>query len=285
MRPPAAGADAVRGPRSASGSPGPARPGAAPTRSPAATPEEARPFPGRQLRHADPVLAGEHATVVRLHVADDGQAAAVPDAVQRAIEHRQPPLVRDGLGDVRLRRHASGAGAADGAASTSESTAYGSRRQPSRWSGSRTGRPPVKMAVAPLVTWSKRAGSSPPIVEGRPAAQLPARPHADVAVGARCGSAAPRCVGCRRRKATRRGRSAVRHERPLVLDQLALNGMRGVVRRLEAGSHRWRRRPRRRWCRSGLPGHWGFCTRLRCDACADSETARKIQHRPPRDPV
>ena len=40
--------------------------------------EEARPFTGRQRRHPDPVLAGEHAAVVRLHVADDGQAAAVP---------------------------------------------------------------------------------------------------------------------------------------------------------------------------------------------------------------
>ena len=55
--------------------------------------EEARPFTGRQFRHSDPVLAGEHAAVVRLHVADDGQAAAVPNAVQRAVEHRQPPLV------------------------------------------------------------------------------------------------------------------------------------------------------------------------------------------------
>ena len=64
--------------------------------------EEARPFPGRQLRHPDPVLAGEHAAVVRLHVADDGQAAAMPNAVQRAVEHRQPPVVREGLGDVRL---------------------------------------------------------------------------------------------------------------------------------------------------------------------------------------
>ena len=59
-------------------------------------------FPGRQLRHPEPVLAGEHAAVVRLHVADDGQAAAVPDAGQGAVEHRQPPLVREGLGDVRL---------------------------------------------------------------------------------------------------------------------------------------------------------------------------------------
>ena len=40
--------------------------------------------------------------VVRLHVADDGQAAAVPDAVQGTVEHRQPPAVREGLGDVRL---------------------------------------------------------------------------------------------------------------------------------------------------------------------------------------
>ena len=38
----------------------------------------------------------------RLHVADDGQAAAVPNAVQRAVEHRQPPLARESLGDVRL---------------------------------------------------------------------------------------------------------------------------------------------------------------------------------------
>ena len=60
--------------------------------------EEARPFLGRQFRHPDPVLAGEHAAVVRLHVADDGQAAAVPDAVQGAVEHRQPSLVREGLG-------------------------------------------------------------------------------------------------------------------------------------------------------------------------------------------
>ncbi len=64
--------------------------------------EEARPFPGRQLRHPDPALAGKHAAVVRLHVADDGQAGAVTDAVQRAIEHCQPPLVREGLGVVRL---------------------------------------------------------------------------------------------------------------------------------------------------------------------------------------
>ena len=40
--------------------------------------------------------------MVRLHVADDGQAAAVPDAVQGTVEHRQPPLVRKGLGDVCL---------------------------------------------------------------------------------------------------------------------------------------------------------------------------------------
>ena len=38
VRPPAAGADAGRGPRSASGSPGPARPGAVPTRRAAAKP-------------------------------------------------------------------------------------------------------------------------------------------------------------------------------------------------------------------------------------------------------
>ena len=50
--------------------------------------EEARPFPGRQFRHPDPVLTGEHAAVMCLHVADDGQAATVPNAVQRTVEHR-----------------------------------------------------------------------------------------------------------------------------------------------------------------------------------------------------
>ena len=35
--------------------------------------EEARPFPGRQLRHSDPVFAGEHAAMVRLHVAETGR--------------------------------------------------------------------------------------------------------------------------------------------------------------------------------------------------------------------
>ena len=43
VRPPAAGADAVRGPRSASGSLGLARPGAEPTRRPAASPPPAPP--------------------------------------------------------------------------------------------------------------------------------------------------------------------------------------------------------------------------------------------------
>ena len=126
------------------GSPGPARPGAAPTRSPAATPRPGGPSRPRRRgrcltasrdgrcppkdpprgrgrprvgsshrerppsrrgltvpRPSAPVLAGEHSTVMRLHVADDSQAAAVPDAVQGPVEHRQPPLVREGLGDVR----------------------------------------------------------------------------------------------------------------------------------------------------------------------------------------
>ena len=59
----------------------------------------------------DPVLAGEHAAVARLHVADDGQAAAVPDAVQGAVEHRQLPLCWRAPRRCPPRRHASGAGA------------------------------------------------------------------------------------------------------------------------------------------------------------------------------
>jgi len=48
------------------------------------------------------VLTGEHAAVVRLQVADDGQAAAVPDAVQGPSSTVSQPGVREGLGDVRL---------------------------------------------------------------------------------------------------------------------------------------------------------------------------------------
>ena len=120
--------------RPAIGAPGPARPGAEPTRSPAASrplrrldrggaaiadcltasrggrcpprgPPTARGRPragsgrrerppsrrdpGRQLRHPDPVLAGEH-------------AAVITGRPREAVKHRQPPLVREGLGDVRL---------------------------------------------------------------------------------------------------------------------------------------------------------------------------------------
>ena len=46
-------------------------------------------------------------------VADDGQTAAVPNAVQRAVEHRRPSLVSRGPRRCPPRRHASGAGAAD----------------------------------------------------------------------------------------------------------------------------------------------------------------------------
>ena len=72
----------------------------------------------------------------------------------------------------------------------------------------------------------------------------------------RCGSA-PRCAGCGRRR--RRGGGAVRvgrpvrRERSVVLDQLALDGMRRVVRRLESGSVGRVERSKglqRRWCRS-----------------------------------
>ena len=91
---------------------------------------------------------------------------------------RAPSATRRLRGPRRFppRRHASGAGAANAPLRLSApATAYGSQRQPSRWSGSRTGWPPVKLAARPVVTWSKRAGSSPS-TSTAPAAQLPARP-------------------------------------------------------------------------------------------------------------
>ena len=64
--------------------------------------EEARTLPHRQPRHLRPVLVGKHTAVMRLDVADDRQTAAVADAVQRAVEHRQPPVGAEPLGDVGL---------------------------------------------------------------------------------------------------------------------------------------------------------------------------------------
>ena len=83
-------------------------------------------------------------------MADAGQAAAVPDAVQGAVEHRQPPLVREGLSDVRpgvthqaleLLTRRFDVGPVDRV-----------RLPAPRWSGRWTGQPPVKMAARPVVT-------------------------------------------------------------------------------------------------------------------------------------
>ena len=82
----------------------------------------------------------------------------------RAEGRRAPSAILRPRGPWRCppRRHASGAGAANAPlrrrAVDRVTTPTAS---PSRWSGSRTGRPPVKMAARPVVTWSKRAGSSP----------------------------------------------------------------------------------------------------------------------------
>ena len=112
---------------------------------------------------------------MRLHVADDGQAAAVPGAVQGAVEHRQPPLVREGLGDVRLGVTHQALELLTGRFDVGPvhrvrlpAPAVAVVRQSD-------GRLPVKMAARPVVTWSKRAGSSPS-TSTAPAAQLPARP-------------------------------------------------------------------------------------------------------------
>ena len=71
----------------------------------------------------------------------------------------------------------------------------------------------------------------------------------------------------------------VRHERPAVLDQLALEGVRRVVRRLEAGPVGGVRRPRRRSCPVRAAGSVGLCIRLRCDVCPTVSTPAGIQRR------
>ena len=69
-----------------------------------------------------------------------------PSATPRSRGHRRCPP----------RPHASGAGAADGPLRRRvPSTAYGSQRQPSRWSGSRTGWPPA-------LRWGGRCGGPRP---------------------------------------------------------------------------------------------------------------------------
>ena len=145
------------------------------------------------------------------------------------------------------------------ASMSAPSTAYGSQRQPSRWSGSRTGRPPVKMAARPVVTWSKRAGSSPS-TSTAPAAQLPARPMLTSPSGSvRVSGASVRRVPST--KAMRRGRSA-------AVGRCATNAPASSTSSHSTAcgessdawkpARRWRRRPRRRWCRSGLPGQWAL---------------------------
>ena len=64
--------------------------------------EESGTFPRRQPRHLGPVRVGKHTAVMRLDVADDRQPAAVPDAVQRAVEHGQPSAGAELFGDVGL---------------------------------------------------------------------------------------------------------------------------------------------------------------------------------------
>ena len=175
---------------------------------------------------------------MRPHVADDGQAAAVPDAVQGAVEHRQPPRVREDLGDVRLgvthqalelltRRF--DVGPVD--------RVRAPKRQPSRWVGQVDGHAAREDGGAPrrhLV----EAGRFVPIDEHRPRRPASRQAHADVAVFAGAGQprlGAQGAVDEGDAAGTIRVGPPVRRERPAVLDQLALDGVGRIIRRLEAG--------------------------------------------------
>ena len=132
------------------------------------------------------------------------------------------------------RRHASGAGAADAPLRRrSLSTAYGSQRQPPRWSGSPEGRPPVKMAARPVVTWSKRAGSSPSMSTAPVPLSFPPDP-----CSRRRRGPVPVAAGADR------GARPVRHERSAVLDAYGAGPVCGVsgahllTTRLESRPHR-----------------------------------------------
>ena len=95
MRPPAAGADAVRGPRSASGSPGPARPGAEPTRRPAASPPLAPPPRPRR-----PVLSPAEARKL-LEAIDTGTLAGLRDrALLSVMLYSFARVSERGVGDA-----------------------------------------------------------------------------------------------------------------------------------------------------------------------------------------
>ena len=156
---------------------------------------------------------------VRLHVADDGRPRRCRMPCRGAVEHCQPSFVGEGLSDVRLgvthqalelltRRF--DVGPVDRGRLPAPAAAM---------VGQPEGRPPVKMAARPVVTWSKRTGSSPS-TSTAPAPQLPARPMLTSPSGAGPG----------------RG---------------------GGGPRRSAGAPRTLRRPQRRWCRSGLRGQWG----------------------------
>ena len=183
------------------------------------------------------------------------------------------------------RRPASGAGAADAPRRRRRRRpAYGFQRQPARWPGIRTGRPPVKMAARPVVTWSKRVGSSPSRQAPPPPRSFSPGPCSRRRRG-RCRSAAPRCAGCRRRGRRGRGgpcRSAGALRTPRALRRPRPTRSRGrAASRPMPGSRpgRWRRRRRRRWCRSGLLGQWGSCIHLKCDVCPAVWTPAGIQRR------
>ena len=64
--------------------------------------EQTGPSPDREVRDPLPEVRSEQATVVRRHIADERQTAPAPDAVQRAVEHSQPPVAAEILGDGGL---------------------------------------------------------------------------------------------------------------------------------------------------------------------------------------
>jgi len=174
---------------------------------------------------------------MRLHVADDGQAAAVPDAVQGAVEHRQPARVREDLGDVRLGvTHQAlelltgrfDVGPVDRVRLPAPAVAVvGQVDGPA---AREDGGAPRRHLV--------EAGRFVPIDEHRPRRPASRQAHAHVAIGAGVGQPRLGAQGAvdegDAAGAVRVGRP-VRRERPAVLDQLALDGVGRVVRRLEAG--------------------------------------------------
>ena len=163
-------------------------------------------FAGVQVGHLPPSLGGQHRAVMSLDVADHRQRARTADVVQRTVDHRQPVLLRQPLGDAGLGvAHAPPQALAAGVRLGAGNVESASQLQPHGCGGSSTRCPAEKIAALPIVIRSKRR-SRVPSASTAPAPQLPARPVTVPCTSVRVRRASTRIVPST--NASRRGRTA-----------------------------------------------------------------------------